>query len=97
MTNETELACVIYGSDIHPQEEAALKSMESAIIDTLLDHKITPRPMWTESTNPGPRALQLYAFAEMKPRVLAELMVDKIGSLSKEELITLIKKTISED
>lgn len=94
MTSKPDRACVLYGSDIEPKEKAALKSMESAIISTLIKHSFIPRPMWTISTNPGPRTLQLYAFADMEPRVLAEVRVDKIDTHSEEDLITLITENI---
>ena len=94
MLSRSDSACVLYGSDIQTSEKTALKSMEPAIIHTLLNHSFTPRPMWTVSANPGPRALQLYAFDEMEPRVLAEIQADKIGFLSEADLIALINKNI---
>ncbi len=95
MSAHHKITQIIYSREIRPEEETRLKSMEHAIIKTLSDHSIPPRPMWTTNSRSGPRSLQLYAFIKGAPQALVEIPADQIDSLSEEKLISQIKVYIS--
>ncbi len=95
MLYHVEFAHMLYGSDIKQNEKDGLQRMESAIINTLLDHSIPPSPIRKQSTNPGPHSLKLSILTNMSPQVVIETLAKKTDLLSEEALIALINKNIS--
>ncbi len=95
MPDHVEFAYVLYGSDLQPNEKAGLQPMESAIINTLIDHSLPPNPIWMEGLNPGPRSLQLYVFDNDNPRPVVEILADQIKSITEKDLIAIINRNVS--
>jgi hypothetical protein len=82
-------------ADLLPEEEAVLKPMESAVIQTLLAKSVTARPLWTSSSESGVRTVQLVLPDEPAARVLLTLALEEVATISQNELIARLNQGLT--
>lgn len=94
MTDDAEVTMMLY-KYLLPDEEAALKPMESAIIHTLLGKSITARPFWTSSSESGARRVQLVLPNRPEARILLNMAPEEIVSISQDDLVAGLSQSLT--
>jgi hypothetical protein len=95
MSDDAEVTMMLY-TDLRPNEESVLKSRESAVFQALLAKSITARPIWTSSAKSGSRTVKLVLPDQPEPRVLLVLTPEEAVTLSKDELVSRLNRSLAQ-
>jgi len=94
MSDDAEVPMMLYVGLLRA-EEAVLKPMESAIIQTLLAKSITARPFWKSSSESGVRSAQLVLPGNPEARVLLDLTPEEAASISRDDLVARLQLSLT--
>lgn len=95
MPDDAEITMMLY-SELLPEEESILKAMEQPLMNALLAHSVTVRPVWTSETTPDGRVVQLLIRGDSEPRILIELPADHISTVSADDMVSRLERKIEE-
>ncbi len=93
MADDAEVTMLQYMGLI-PAEEAFLKSMEAALVETLHSKSITDRPFWVGDAESGARVVRLVLPGQPQPRVLLEFQPSEVHDLTENELVSRLRRSI---